>query len=155
LNKFSNQDNLKIAKEFAESYLPDSIPKNGVDELKDVPDSVVYAFRNLNDKEAKEKYLALVYLKLYRAHMQCCHQSYELRTKFSNKIDSTSDPLLFEYNLVTKQYNNRKPIEFVPSSIAKVWVDSNQYLLNYNKIKMEYNKIEKVQDFILKHLYWK
>jgi hypothetical protein len=154
-NKFSNQDNLKIAKEFAESYRPDSIPNNGIDELTNIPDSVVYAFRNLNNKEAKEKYLTLVFLKLYRAHMQCCHQLYDLRTKFSNKIDSTTDPLLFEYNLATKQYNNNKPIEFIPSSIAKAWVDKNPYLFKYNKIKTECYKIEKVQDSILKHLYWK
>lgn len=154
-NKFSNQDNLKIAKEFAESYLPDSIPNKGVEELRDIPDSVVYAFRNLDNKEAKEKYLVLIFLKLYRSHMQCCHQSYDLRTKFSNKIDSITDPLLFEYNLVTKQYTNDKPIEFIPSFIAERWVDSHPYLLKYQNIQTEYNKIKKVEDSIVRHLYWK
>jgi hypothetical protein len=156
-NRYANQDHLKLAKEFAETYSPDPFGKTGVTEVPSVPDSVLVAFKALGniDKAAEEKYLTLIFLKLYRAHMQCCHQSYELRKNSAANIDSISDPLLYEYNLATRQFNPDKRIEFVSSHIAQSWVDSNRYLLKYNQIRMEYDKIKKIEDSIAKHLYWK
>ena len=87
--------------------------------------------------------------------MQCCHQSYELREGSIEKIDSIKDPLLYVFNDITKLYDHSARIEFVSSAISKNLVDSNQQLLQYDKIKLEYRKIQKVEDSIMKGLYWK
>jgi hypothetical protein len=155
---FTNQEHLKMAKEFAESYQPNSIPNDGVvANVPKVSDSVLDAFRSLayQNNEAANKYLTLIFLKLYRSHMQCCHQSYELREGSIEKIDSVKDPLLYEFNRVAKFYNDNERPEFISSGISKAYVDSNQYLLQYDKINLEYKKIQKVEDSIMKGLYWK
>ena len=157
MSRVTNQDHLKIAREFAESYKPDSIPNNnGVANVPKVADSVLIAFKSLayQNNEAAKKYLTLIFLKLYRAHMQCCHQSYELREGSIEKIDSIKDPLLYVFNDITKLYDHSARIEFVSSAISKNLVDSNQQLLQYDKIKLEYRKIQKVEDSIMKGLYW-
>jgi hypothetical protein len=156
-NRYASQNHLKLAKKFAEAYSPNLVPNTGVAEVPSVPDSVLAAFKALGtiNKADEEKYLTLIFLKLYRAHMQCCHQSYELRKKLATNIDSVTDALLYEYNLVTKQYSLDEPIEFVPSHIVQSWVDSNKHLLKYNQIRMEYDKIKMIEDSIAKHLYWK
>jgi hypothetical protein len=156
-NRYASQNHLKLVTEFAEVFSPNLVPNTGVASVPSVPDSVLVAFKALGniDKTAEEKYLTLIFLKLYRAHMQCCHQSYELRKNSATNIDSTTDALLYEYNLVTKQYSPDERIEFVSSHIAQSWVDSNKYLLKYNRIRIEYDKIKKIEDSIAKHLYWK
>lgn len=130
-NHFANQNHLKIAREFAESYQPDLIPNKVVTSVPRFADSVLIAFKALayRDEEAAKRYLTLIFLKLYRAHRQCCHQSYELRENSIERIDSTKDPLLFEFNRVAKFYGNSERIKFVSSGISKAWVDRNRQLL--------------------------
>jgi hypothetical protein len=79
LNTFGQQE-ATIAKEFAKTYSPNNKPNQGPALLKSVPDSVVHAFevlRATNEKDC-EKYLTLIFLRLYRAHLECCNQSYEV-----------------------------------------------------------------------------
>lgn len=118
------KDNLKIVRQFAEEFSPDTTTQNGLSKMNDFPDSIVKAFKELRlDLKNQEKYLTLIYLKVYRGHLQCCHQSYELRKKTNIKgIDSVADPLLFEYNFITKQFDNKRRIEMITSGIADIWV---------------------------------
>lgn len=130
--------NLQVAKSFAENYEPQ---KEGVD----VPAHVVEAFTHLKteDLSACEKYLALIFIKLYRAHLECCNQSYDLRLKFSLRIDRVVDPLLFEFNSITKMYDMDKPIEFISSAMAYDWVKAHTYLRNDPAIKKEFAIIKR------------
>ncbi len=107
------QNNLNIVKQFVEEFLPDTIIQNGMRKMNTFPDSVVKAFKALRlNRQKQEKYLTLLYLKIYRGHLQCCYQSFELRKKPNIiGIDSIADPLLFEYNLITKQFNSKSRIE--------------------------------------------
>ncbi len=136
--------NLQVAKCFAENYEPH---KDGIAKLVEVPAHVVEAFTHLKaeDRSACEKYLALIFIKLYRAHLECCNQSYELRTRSSKRfdIDRAADPLLFEFNSITKMYDMDKPIEFISSAMAYDWVKAHTYLRNDPAIKKEYVVVKK------------
>src|SRR5690606_14399277 len=120
------------ARQFAENFVPDTTMQSGMRKMNNFPDSVVKAFKAIRaDRQNQEKYLTLVYLKIYRGHLQCCHQSYELRAKPNSiGIDSIADPLLFEYNLITKQFDDNKRIEMITSGIADTWVEKNKNLLS-------------------------
>ena len=152
-------DYLKTAKEFAENYLPDSIPNKGVGQLENIPENVVIAFRKLRWKNPKEheRYLTLIFIKLYRGHLQCCNQSYEVRLmkSTSGMIDSLFDPLLFEYNLLTNQFDNKHKVEFVPSSIGFDWTEKHKFLLQDTLIKREYELVLKLRKSIGRGEAWK
>lgn len=156
-HNISPQDNLEIARQFAENFLPDTTIQNGIKKMNTFPDSVVKAFKAIRiDRQNQEKYLTLLYLKIYRGHLQCCHQSYELRVKPNSiGIDSIADPLLFQYNLIIKQFDNNKSIEMITSNIADTWVEKNKNLLTYDQIKKEYKIIKTFQKNIEKGIYWK
>lgn len=152
----SSQDNLKIARQFAEEFLPDTTMQSGMRKMNNFPDSIVKAFKAIRiDQQNQEKYLTQIYLKIYRGHLQCCHQSYELRKKPTGiGIDSVADPLLFEYNLITKQFDNNKKIEIIASGIAETWVEKNKILLSDDQIKKEYRLIKTIQKNIENGIYW-
>jgi hypothetical protein len=151
-----NNLNLRIASAFAIKYQPDSFAYAKIAKLKDVPDSVVQAFKNLRvvDSASCGRYLTLIYLKLYLDHLRCCHQSYEVRNKFGPNIDSVADPLLLEYVRLTKIYDINKPIEFISSGIGENWVLKNPWLMKDSLISSVMDKMKPVSDSILKHLYW-
>lgn len=144
---------LKRAKKFAEEYNPISNSELGIALLTNVPDSIVYSFKQLRVRGNKEhvKYLVLVLVKVYRTHLKCCHQGYELRNKpYSLGIDSISDPLLYEFNKVSKIFDPVNRIEFINSGFWQTWLENNKHLLEYDKLRKEYQEVEKIGDGILK-----
>ena len=154
-------DNLKIARQFAEDFIPDTTMKDGFKKMNNFPDSVVKAFKAIrSDRPNQEKYLTLLYLKILRGHLQCCHQTYELRktskTMWNTKgIDSVADPLLYEYNFTIKMFDNNRRYEFIASSLAETWLEKNKQLLKYDKIKAEYKIIRTIETNIEKGIYLK
>jgi len=133
---------LQIARTFAEQYEPRT---DDVEQLKKVPANVIKAFEHLStsEKAACEKYLSLIFIRIYRAHLECCNQSYELRTWASSGIDRTADPLLFIFNGITGKYATDKPIEFISSGMAYDWVNARAYLRNDPAIKKELAIVKK------------
>ena len=148
---------LNRAKRFAEEYKPVSNSKLGIALLANIPDSIVYSYKQLRIHGNNEygKYLTLVFLKIYRTHLRCCRQGYELRNHISKKenIDSLSDPLLYEFNLISKLFDNSQRIEFINSGIPHIWVEKNKKLLEYDRINKEYKEIEKISKNILTGIY--
>ncbi|HMU45556.1 MAG TPA: hypothetical protein PKC72_04260 [Chitinophagaceae bacterium] len=153
-----NHDSAKVLlqkiKYWSESFNPQTSLGGKIIRVPEVPDSIgksIKALRQSSNNEF-EKYLTLVLLKIYRCHLTCCNQGYELRNRTSAVgIDSIADPLLFEFNLVAKTFDNNKPIEFINSAIAFSWVQENKKLLDYNKLKSEYDKIKKISSDIKKN----
>lgn len=138
---------LNVVRKFSESYDPKTNSKTEIPFLKNIPENIAYSIKRLriNGNEEYIKHLTLILVKLYKEHLKCCHQGYELRNKVSIVgIDSIADPLLFEFNLVSKIFDNKKPIEFINSAIAFSWVEQNKQLLDYKKLKSEYDKIKKI-----------
>ena len=136
--KVTNNDSfnsLAIFKDFSENYSP--APILGVAKLPDLPNDVLSAMRVVKSSQPEEfeKYLTLIFVKLYSAHLECCHQSYELRKQNPRGIDPDRDPLVYEFNTLSNYFPTDKPVEFIPSSIGFDYVESHPYLLEFEPIK--------------------
>jgi hypothetical protein len=157
INSFGQDNNLNALKQFAESYKPYTDSKQIAANLPNVPDKIKSSFPSLRktNKKELEQYLTLIFLKLYRSHLECCHQSYEIRNSITNyKIDSLKDPLIYEYNLTTKNYKPNALIEFISSDIGYTWTKKNPSLLKYYPIKKEYDIIEQIEKNIDNGIFW-
>lgn len=156
---FSNDvDYAKIAANFAEKFNPTPTSDREVQSLVNVPDSVSKAYKYLrnNSFQKSEVLLTIIFLKLYRSHLECCHQSYESRTNIphTGNIDSIADPLLYEYNLIINFFDNSRQIEFINSGIAHSWAEKNRNLLENKIVKKEFEEIERISKNIEKGVYW-
>jgi len=154
---FGQESEVIALKQFAESYNPVTDSNLKIAKLPDIPDKIRSSFPILRQKNKKEleQYLTLIFIKLYRSHMECCHQDYEIRTsKATYMIDSIGDALIYEYNLITKNYNPNTIIEFVSSSIGYDWTKKHPSLLKYNAIKKEYDIIRQIEINIDNGIYW-
>lgn len=144
----------RIARAFAESYEP----AEQFAQLKDVPCEVVIAFKRLGecDRRASERYLSLIFVKVYRAHLLCCNQSYELRTYENHRtgIDSITDPLLYEFNGITKTFDPHAPIEMISSAIPYTWIKTHGYLRDDPAIKKELAIIKRKEAAIRRGETW-
>ena len=136
-------NSLTIIKEFATNYNP---KENRM--LPTINKSIYNSFRQLKktDSIEYEKHLTLVFIKLYHSHVECCHQSYELRKQPpSTIIKENRDTLLFLFNEMTNQFKAKKPIEFVSSSIAYDWAKSKSKFYNDPIIKGYLSKIDSIK----------
>ncbi len=146
------QNSQESIKGFALNYYPVNIPNGSPSELPQVNSDIKNDIENLiiTNKKECEQYLTLILLKLYAAHLECCHQSYDLREK-ALKIDTLSNPILYYFVEVTKFSVSK---EFVSSSIGYDWVAINPSLLKYKPIKKECKRIEKISEDIHRGKFW-
>jgi len=155
-NNYQKDLAISIASTFAMNFKPDSFPYQEIGNVGKVPDSVVKAFKTLRaaDTAAHDKWLALIFLKLYLDHLRCCYQGYELRTNSVNGVDSIADPLLYDFLISTKLVDVTQRTEFINSGIADSWITENPSSLNDPEIKNIMVQIKPVQDSIANGLYW-
>lgn len=148
---------LEIFKEFALNYNPTRKPNSGVAMLPETSDPVLKAIETLKTSQPKEfeKYLTLIFVKLYSAHLECCHQSYEIRQQPPSGLDRVKDPLVCEFNDLTETFTDNKRIEFISSGIVYDYVTSHKYLLHFEPIKKHIEIIEQVHKNIEDGIYWK
>lgn len=140
LKEREKQEQVKFVKEFSLSYFPDSIPNNGISSLANIPDSTKLAFETVEqiNKSEQEKYLTLIFLKLYRSHLQCCNQAYVIRDRY------TKEKLVNVFERITDlEFRKNNFSEYVLSNIGYLWVKKNSYLINYKPIEVEISTIEK------------
>ena len=133
---------------FAEDYTPRNTHNVGPDKVPKITDkirAIIYT-RDSSTILENEKYITLILLKLYRSHLECCNQSYELRE--INKLDSLDTPIIYAFLRYTNLYDLRKPIKFIPSSISYEWIKRKPILLDYEPIKNETVRIEELQNKI-------
>lgn len=137
---------LKIFQDFALNYSPKRKPNSGVAMLPEPSDSILEAIKVIKNLHPQnfEKYLTLIFVKLYSAHLECCNQSYEIRRQPPVGLDKLKDPLVYEFNKITKKYSNQKRIEFIPSSIGYDYAISHKQLLGFEPIKKYLKLIEQV-----------
>ena len=148
---------LEVFKEFALNYNPTRKPNSGVAKLPEPSDSVLRAIKILKTSSPKEfeKYLSLIFVKLYSAHLECCHQSYEIRQQPPVGLDKERDPLVCEFNDLTEKFNDNKRIEFISSGIAYDYVYTHKYLMDFEPIKKHIEIIEQVHKNVEDGTYWK
>ncbi|WP_298515809.1 hypothetical protein [uncultured Kordia sp.] len=153
-----SQKSLADFQKFALNYSPKRKPNLGVAMLPETPDSILNAITILKTSQPEEfeKYLILIFVKLYSAHLECCHQSYEMRRESAYGLDRTKDPLIYEFNLLSKKYPNTDEwIEIFSSGDSHSYVMSNKHLLDFPPIKKHIKIIEKVFKNIDEGVYWK
>jgi hypothetical protein len=136
-----------VIKAFAEGYTPDTA-KRTIVHLPTPPGFVLEELKKLRqvDPDLAGKYLTLIFLKVYRSHLECCRTGYDLRSIGPDKvgIDSITDPLLYEFNSITRFFDPRKNIEFYNSGYAERSVERSPHLLNYDPIRKEYDRIVQI-----------
>ncbi len=127
---------------FAESYEPAS-QENAVIPMPPVPplgvESALEYMKNTNSRD-HEKYVVLIFIKLYRFHIENFHQSYELREKWGE----VNNPLLSEFCRLGDL--NCKDTEFLSSSIAEDWMKKARKYDKYKNIVTELKRIEKARN---------
>ncbi|MGV9012883.1 MAG: hypothetical protein ACOH13_09850 [Flavobacteriales bacterium] len=148
---------LEILKTFAEAYSPTKQPNAGIAKLPEAPDSVLRAISIVKASQPKEfeRYLTLIFVKLYSAHLECCHQSFEIRKQPSRGLDKERDPLAYQFNTLTKKFPDDKPIELISSGIGYDYVKEHTYLLRFEPIQKQVTIIEQIQKNIEDGVYWK
>ncbi|HNP34063.1 MAG TPA: hypothetical protein PKN96_12290 [Flavobacterium sp.] len=151
---FGQERDIRALKEFAEAYQPTTDKPAKLPTLPGKIKSSLLSLRQTHNPKL-EQYLTFIFIKLYRSHLECCHQSYEVRTAHSSNIDSISDPLIYEYNLITQVYKPSDRIEMFSSSVAYDWVKKHPLLLKDIRIKREYDIIKSIEANIKKGKYWK
>ena len=84
------RDYKKVLHEFTLNYSP-----KGASALDSIPENIIKGFRELRtiDKNAHEKYVTLIFSKLYAEHLECCHQSYVIEYFPTNKTEYDFDKL--------------------------------------------------------------
>ncbi len=115
--------------------------------LPDLPQNVQYTIEKRKIDDEFILYNTLIMLKLYRAHLERAHQSYDLRP-YSR---SNKNPILQAFH----KYSGVKITgEFLSSSISYEWVLKQQRLLDNPIINKELKRIKLVLDNIDKGVYW-
>jgi len=139
-----NSQDVAIVKKFAESYEPKSTNQSVIPSPPEPSEKVLQSILNLENNKSREheKYVVLVFLRLYRFHIENFKQSYELGRD----------------NLLTKEFfriiqsNDYQKAELMPSYLAHTYVKENAELLKYNLIEKEMERIEKAGEKIKKEL---
>lgn len=135
-----NNSSIKILKRYAEKYNPKTQKNKAPNQLPLCSEKLKKAiFRADSDGE---KYLTLIILKLYKTHLECCNQAYELRRE--NEFENLENPILIAFLKITKLDNPSKNMEFIPSSISYDWVMKNKYLYEYFPINQTIKEIDKL-----------
>ena len=150
---------VNYVKTYSENFNPTREPNKGIAILPTLPDSILTSFKVIRTNRTKdyEKYLSLIFIKIYSAHMECCQQGYNLQKQKESfsKTNQKEEPLLFAFNNLTGFFSNNKPVEFINSAYGFNYVKDNPHLLQNQEIKKHFDIILKVQENIEKGVYWK
>ena len=149
--------NVNTANFFVHHYNPNRKSNSGIARLPVPSDSIVSAFLFVKDNypDKFETQLTILLLKLYRAHLECCHQSYEIRQEPSTELSPTRDFLVYEFNLLSHQFPANKRLELITSTIGYNYVKSNPRLLTNDTVRVYFEAIEEIHQNIDNGAYWK
>ena len=145
------QDSKKIVAEFSEQYAP-----NRSEKLDSIPIGIIKAFKELRtiDKDAHEKYVTLIFTKLYAEHLECCHQGYIIASRFKNDFDKDKISMVNEFAFMSNYVNYEKLPEAWSSGIIEKWLNENPRLLKYEPIRKYDQKIKTIAKKIENGDYW-
>ncbi len=95
-----------------------------------------------SDKHELEKYISLVLLKVYKSHLICCSQGYDIGSGYHDQ-DSLFRPLQYEFY----KFSEYKRHEGLHSGVIYEWVQKNNSLLADSLIQNEINEIDKIKNY--------
>ena len=152
--EFKKQDFKKIVAEFTEQYAP-----NRSESLDSIPTDIIKSFTELRtiDKNAHERYVTLIFTKLYAEHLECCHQSYII-ANFRNtqsEYDFDKPSMVNEFAFISGYLDNDNLPEIWTSGIIEKWLAENPRLLDYEPIGKYNQFIKTISKKIENGDYWK
>ncbi len=135
---------IDIVKKYAETYEPKPAKGTVIPSPPEPSEKVLQVISNLKNSDSKEyeKYIVLIFLRLYRFHIENFKQSYEL---------GRENPLTKEFFRIIKSKDFEKA-ELMPSYLAENYVEENVELLKYDLIEKEMKRIKKADEKIKKEL---
>ncbi|WP_442266654.1 hypothetical protein ACSIGC_02870 [Tenacibaculum sp. ZS6-P6] len=143
----------KDVSEFALNFSP-----KGSSALDSIPKNIIKRFRELRtiDKNAHEKYVTLLFTKLYAEHLQCCHQSYVIENFPADKSEYDFDKLTMvnEFAFMSNYLDDEKLPEIWTSGIIEKWLTENPELLEFEPIEKYNQFIKTVSEKIKNDDYW-
>jgi hypothetical protein len=151
-SEIKKQDFKKIVAEFSEQY----VPKRSAN-FDSIPNEIIKAFKELRtiDNVAHEKYVTLIFAKLYAEHLECCHQGYIIANRFKNDFDKDKLSMINEFAYISNYVDYSKLPEAWSSGIIEKWIKENPKFLNDKQIKREIDRINVETKNIADGIYWK
>ncbi|MEN8125989.1 MAG: hypothetical protein ABFR32_12775 [Bacteroidota bacterium] len=148
--EFKNRDVKKEIAEFSLNYSP-----KGASALDSIPVDIVKSFKELRtiDKEAHEKFVTLIFTKLYAEHLECCHQSYII-ANFRSEYDFDKPSMVNEFALMSGYLDKDNLPEIWTSGIIEKWLNENPGLLKYEPIGKYDQYIKTISKKIANGDYW-
>ncbi|KAA2217214.1 hypothetical protein [Maribacter flavus] len=137
--------------EFALNFSP-----KGASTLDSIPEYIVEGFRKLRtiDKNAHEKYVTLIFTKLYAEHLQCCHQGYIIASRLKNDFDKDKVSMVNEFAFMSNYVDYEKLPEAWSSGIIEKWLAENPKLLEFEPIGKYKQRIDSISNKIANGDYW-
>ncbi|WP_299097705.1 hypothetical protein [Winogradskyella sp.] len=145
------QDFKKIVADFSEQYAP-----NRSEKLDSIPIGIIKAFKELRniDKDAHEKYVTLIFTKLYAEHLRCCHQGYIIASRFKNDFDKGKVSMVNEFAFMSNYVDYENVPEAWSSGIIEKWLTENPRLLEFEPIGKHKQMIDSISNKIANGDYW-
>ncbi|UII76328.1 hypothetical protein LV716_00615 [Flagellimonas sp. HMM57] len=130
------KDYKKEISEFAINFSP-----NGPAALDSIPFDIVKGFKELRtiDKKVYEKYLTLIFTKIYAEHLTCCNQTYII-AEFAN-FDFSIPSMINELNFMTGYLDKDNLPEIWTSGIIQNWLNENPKYFEMDEFKKPIEKI--------------
>ena len=139
--------------DFALNFSP-----KGASALDSIPENIVKGFRELRniDKKVHEKYVTLIFTKLYAEHLQCCHQSYIIENFPADKSEYDFNKLTMvnEFAFMSNYLDDEQLPEIWSSGIIEKWLTENPELLEFEPIGKYNQFIKTVSEKIKNGDYW-
>lgn len=152
---FGLNQNQALLRQYALEYEPTPEKGKVVPTLNQIPENISQAFQKARlAGRPEEKSLVLIFAKLYRAHLFCCHQSYEIRTNNTQFI-TAEDPMVFEVISLIERYPTNSHFEFLSSGIIMDVLEEREDLLDFEPIRKEYDIIQEIRTKIANGDIWK
>ena len=149
--KINNLDYKNIISDFALNYSP-----KGSSALDSIPEDIIRGFIELRkvDQTAHEKYVTLVFTKLYAEHLRCCHQGYVIATRLNNDFDTDNISMISEFAYMSKYLEKDSLPEMWTSGIIEIWLTENPDLLEFEQTRKYKQVIDSISNKIENGDYW-
>lgn len=121
-----------------------------------------------DNRDSLDYFIAWLFTKKYRYHLECCHQGYELRSLQEYvhprmELDSVADPWLFEFLLTSTAAGKgkpnldrllKRPYEFIHSGLIMAWLEKRSDLIR-DEVAEEVVQIKALEKDIKRGVFWK
>lgn len=140
----------KVFEQYALNYKPMQTVNSANIALPQINDTLKFAIDSLFkiDTSNLRRWTALILIKQFFHHLECCHQSYELRNGYdeNGKLDKATNPVLFAFlNLTNQMEIGSSKNEFLSSGFIYDYLVVHTELANNKYIKPYFDRVNKIE----------